>query len=844
VSRFRRSGRLLSGLLTAAVVAPVGLLLSGATGLPRNQVKLASGGAWLASPGQGLVTLIDGASEQVVGALRAPAAKAGDPLSVVQDGTSAFVANPAQGTVSRVDGGTYEASAAVQFAAPGRGLVAVLAGGPGLYVVDGQRRLASVADPRTLAVRTKLSLAARPGPDQSVVDSAGRLWVVDSGGLTWFDGGQKHVRTEVGDAGSRLVLVRGQPVLVDPRRRRLGRVGGDGTVGSWSCLDVRADDGAQVLGSSVAPRVYGVVPQSGSLVIGGLDQDDCATSVEVGRPGDDFGPLVEVGRFVFVPNRTSGRTVVVEVAAHQVVANLDVVAPGAKLELTAKDGLVFYNDLDGDRAGVIRFDGQAWRQGKALRKYDKADLGAGILTPAGQQGADKRPSPDRPDKPATPTQPRPEDPAPTTLPSDGQAPPLPGPPVVTGPQLPQPPGPPPPGASAPSTSDSPPAAAPVIQGITVNPPTVVRDQAATFSATVDNAPTGWHWVITDAAGTTLFESTDAGQTTYTPPAGTADDLTVTLTVSNAAGEGAPKSVPFQTTSSLTPQVNGPTASSDAPGIGEQVTFTASEAVAGDRGAWAWSVTSLDTGAVLVDHQAGDTGAPFRQGFDTAGRFRVTLSVSFDGATGTGSADVTVVDRCALTVTSGTVDLTGNTREGTATARWSNCQAGFQPPTVTLPPWLKQTSLTVSPAGATGTASVGVQLQDTPPNAADQPGVIVFTSGAVRVGGDVRLNAAPRLFALDCFRQPHQQTTIQIKVDYGNVDGVPGIPNAVMTMPGVITLNMNRTVGSSPPLYSTVVSEDGQSGGHVVPDGAPFSITVFDEWGRSDTVNATVSQCST
>jgi hypothetical protein len=841
VSRFRANGRLLlSGLLTAAIAAPVGFALAGAAGVPRTEIRLASGAAWLASPGQGIVTLIDGASEQVVGALRAPAAKAGDPLSVVQDGTSAFVANPAQGTVSRVDGRTYETSAAVQFAAPG-GLVAVLAGGPGLYVVDGQRRIASVADPKTLAVRSKLSLAAQPGPGQSIVDSAGRLWVVDRGGLTWFDNGTKHVRTEVGDAGSRLVLVQGQPALVDPQRRRLGRIGADGTVGSWSCLDVRAEDGAQVLGSSVTPRVYGVVPQSGSLVAGGLGVDDCATSMEVGKPGDEFGPLVEVGRYVFVPNRTSGRTVVVEVQAHQVVASLDVVTPGARLELTAKDGLVFYNDLDGDRAGVIRFDGEQWRKGRTLRKYNRSNLGAGILTPAGQDGKGKQKAPDKPARPRQPNQPDP-----TTPPADN-APPPPDAPAQTGPQLPSPPNNPgAPAAPAPpgSGSSAPPAVAPVIRGITLDPPTVVRDQPATFAATVDNGPTDWHWTITDAVGAVLFESTDPDRTTFTLPAGTADDLTVTLAVGNPAGAATPMSVPFRTTSSLTPQVSGPNASNDTPGLGEQVTFTATESVAGDRGQWVWTVTNLDTGATLVDSRSGPTGAPFQQAFVTVGRFRVSLAVSFDGATGTGIADVTVTDKCALSVTSGVLDLSGNTRDGTATAQWSNCVTpGFQPPAVTLPPWLKQTSLTTSPAGADGTVSVGVALQGRPPDGTDQAGAIGFRTGALSAGADVRLNAAPTLFDVVCSRQVGVATTFQAKVNYGNVDGVPNVPHVELEVNG-ISQDMQRTVGSSPPLYSTFISEKDPPLGTPLPAGAVFTIRVFDEWGRSGTATGNLDQCGT
>jgi hypothetical protein len=65
-----------------AVALPAVVLLARADGLPAARAEMSAGGAWLASPSQGIVTLIDGASEQVVGSVRAPAFRAGDDLSV------------------------------------------------------------------------------------------------------------------------------------------------------------------------------------------------------------------------------------------------------------------------------------------------------------------------------------------------------------------------------------------------------------------------------------------------------------------------------------------------------------------------------------------------------------------------------------------------------------------------------------------------------------------------------------------------------------------------------------------------------------------------------------------
>jgi hypothetical protein len=435
-SRFgaKRMGAI--GAAAVVLVAFLGVMARG-EGYEDSRMDLAGGGAWLASAQQGWVTLIDGPAEQVVGSVAAPGTKRGDAFSVIQAGASAYVANDTQGTVSRVDGGTYQASEPVRFGGTGGGgSFRLFAGGKALYVVDGLRRTASVTDPLSLRVRDTLSLTAQPGPDQSVVDNAGRLWVIDRnrGGLTWFDGG-KQVRPEVGDARSRLVLVKDRPVLVDVAGSRLGELSSAGTVESWSCLEVRAGDDVQLLGSATSSRVYAAVSGSGMLVSSTVGRDDCGRSVAVGKPGDKFGPLVEASGYVLVPNRTSGRTIVVDMRAGRVAADLAVVKPGSRLELLAKDGFVFYNDIDGDQAGVIRFDAGEWKLGRSLKKYDKSDTGRGILAPGGDKAQPNQPPTELPGK-------KDQGPSGQEQPPQQQVPPQP-----PG-QPPPPPPPPPPGAKS------------------------------------------------------------------------------------------------------------------------------------------------------------------------------------------------------------------------------------------------------------------------------------------------------------------------------------------------------------------------------------------------------------
>jgi Divergent InlB B-repeat domain len=291
----------------------------------------------------------------------------------------------------------------------------------------------SVADPVSLRRRELWSLAAEPGPGQAVMDAAGRLWVVDraGGGLTRLGEGGRAQSAE-GDSRSRLVLVQGRPVLVDLSGSRLGRLEDSGRVRSWSCLEIRPSDEVQVLGSASSPRVFAAVRATGTLVASGVDGDDCSRSVAVGSPGDVFGPLVESGGFVFVPNLTTGRAVVVDVAAWTATP-IDLLKPGKGLELLAKDGFVFYNDRDGERAGVISFDGRLWRAGKSLSKYDPSDTGAGLLAAESDKGkvGKSKPPPDEPRRKAPDERQPPEPPdtgQPQPPPADGDAAPPPPPP--------------------------------------------------------------------------------------------------------------------------------------------------------------------------------------------------------------------------------------------------------------------------------------------------------------------------------------------------------------------------------------------------------------------------------
>jgi hypothetical protein len=852
----RRSGgwwrpgarRAVSGGLTGLLAIPVVLALTGAGGLPRSRVELSGGGAWLASPTQGLVTLIDGASEQVVGSVRAPGARAGDDLSVAQQGSSAYVVNSARGTVSRVDGGTYEASAPVRFGGGGAGgLLQVYPGTTSGYVVDGQRRVASVIDPKTLRVRDRLALTAQPGPGQSVVDSAGRLWVVGAGGLTWFDQSGQHVQPELGGTAARLVLIGGHPVLVDLSRSRVGWLTDDGTISSWSCLQLPAGEQTSLLGSTSLGRVLAAVPATGTLVLSGSGNDGCGVTVDIGRPGDAFGPLVETGGFLFVPNRSLGRTTIVDLSSRQVVADLAIVKPGAHLELLAKDGVVFYNDLDSDRAGVIRLDGGKWRPGKALRKFNPAKAGDGLLLPGGNQAnggkpanqpGTKKPQP-KPDDPqqADPKNPDPGSTDPNQPPPDqsGPNPPGGGNPDPSNPDPNNPDPTPSPTPTDPGTGPPPPPppTPPVINSLTWTPDPVGRGQDVTFSADVTNT-TGatWSWVIVDPAnGSSLQQQATPDQATFNLPPGSPANLEIRLDVSNQAGAAPTMTKPFTTTSSTVPQITSLTANPDPAGIGQQVTFHAVESKVGanaDR--WVWVING--PGGASVSPQVAP-GVDLVETFDRAGQYTVTLTVEFDGATDRRSVPVTVADDATLTAVSGSpVDLRGGPQ--TVQVRLANSFVA-QTVQVTKAAWLSvsDTSIPVQP---NGTATVTVSVTGTPPADGVNGNALTFqlTNGQ-SVAYAVQVNIAPVITSMSCLATQLGQIPVT-HFSVSATDADPGTLTAVIHVASATFTMQRLSAGNGEALFGF----DRQI--NLVPKADTWTVVVTDSSGLQKTQTAPRNDC--
>ncbi|MBP2329882.1 hypothetical protein JOF56_010267 [Kibdelosporangium banguiense] len=397
-----------------SVTAVVAMLLGGIVvastgeGEPANDVRLLSGAAWLSSSKVGQVTLLDGSSAEV--AAQVQVASPGTALEVAQLGTTAYAVDQSAGTLRRVDGATFEIGAP---GAPIPGTSAGLTAMPGrdvLYTLDERRGVLANADPRTLARRGDLvPLASELSTGSAVVDAAGTLWAIDklTGDLTYVANGQRRVREKVAKSGaSMLAIVNGNPVVVDTTARKTIKIDrANGRTGGTIDLDLRPTDTVQVTGSTHSDKLY-VVASRGVLNVCDLAAETCESTIPL-NADSKYGPAVEAGNQVFLPDYSTGQVLIVDVARRQITAKPTVLSPPVPFQLLTRDGVVFYNDTNSERAGVIEFDGGIRR----AAKYDPADPGRGVSSPV-KPVKPQAPQPAQP-QPNQP-QPQPNQPAPAT----------------------------------------------------------------------------------------------------------------------------------------------------------------------------------------------------------------------------------------------------------------------------------------------------------------------------------------------------------------------------------------------------------------------------------------------
>jgi hypothetical protein len=468
----------LAGVLAVGVVVVVGA----GHGASTQSVRLLSGTAWLASRTVGQLTLLDGSTAEV--AAQVQVAPAGNVVDAVQDGHTGYGVDRTAGTIRRVDGATFELGPA-QSPIPdaGAGLIA-FAGPSSLYAVDTVRGALAAVDPET-GVRQgdPVSLATRPTTGGTAIDDAGRLWLIDNatGDLTRVAGHDSVTFRAIAARGNNVITIANdQPVIVNTDTRTATIVSPAGTTRGTFNLDLRSGDGVQVAGSPHANRLY-LVAARGLLTMCDLDVRTCATSIPL-TSGSTFGTPVEAGNRLFVPDYTTGQVWIINLADRGVVKT-GVLTPPAPFQLITRDGVVFFNDPETERAGVIHLDGTVAK----AAKYDPRNPGKGLDTPPADTSAPPLP-PTPSQTPPPPDQPPPSQPPPTT-PPPVQPPPNQSPP--TGDNS------PPTNTPTPPPGDPPPVAPTLRITVSNANPTVDDDVSIQVGTTTGETPTAADWDFGD-----------------------------------------------------------------------------------------------------------------------------------------------------------------------------------------------------------------------------------------------------------------------------------------------------------------------------------------------------------
>lgn len=290
-------------------------------GYPVEKVRLLSGAAWLPSSHTGQLTLLDGSSAEIAAQIQV--APPGHRLSVIQRATTAYAINHTEGSLRRINGGTFDPT--------------------------------PPATHRGLRTHTE-----QVGTQTAVLDDADRLWVLDTttGDLTWIKDGQPDTRRQASHPSQGMLVLAGSfPVLIDiPGRTAATLNPKTGNTENTTQLEVRPDDTIQVGGSPLSPRLH-VVTSRGVLRVCNLSSTSCENAVPLGETGADLGPPIEAGGRVFIPDYTHGRSGSLTCkktgrgTAHGA-------HPPTRFQLLSHDGIVFFNDPNSERAGIISHDGR------------------------------------------------------------------------------------------------------------------------------------------------------------------------------------------------------------------------------------------------------------------------------------------------------------------------------------------------------------------------------------------------------------------------------------------------------------------------------------------------------
>jgi hypothetical protein len=575
----QRSTRI--ALALAAVTSIAAAVLVAGPGYEPARVRMHSGAVWLASNLTGDVSLVDGATGEV--RAHARVAEPGTALTVAQLGGAAFVGNSRTGELSRVDSATERVTPAGADL-PANGALVVKPAPDVVHGVDVHSGTVVAVDPDTMrSSGERTRLAERLEPDSVVVDDLGRLWAIDAetGDLVWLAGGERRSRPAGARAG-RLTIAEGRPVLVDPQRDTAELLHpGTGVVAATVRPGLSAADVVAVSGSADRSRVLIANAGRGELVTCAFDTRSCADPVKIGAPGAELGSPVEVDDHAVVPDHSTGQATIVDLATGRVVAQRRLFDRPTRFELVVRDGIVFFNDPDSDKAGILDLSGEI----RTITKYTEEPA-------KGDEKPDSRAQPDPVTKVVQPEQ-KPSVPDQTVRPGKpGLVPPRPSIVVTPG-----------------------------------NRGEVGDEFELTVVAEPAVTATTWRFGDgTSGEGTTVRHSWRE-QGTFTVEA-VATFATGKKAVAKTAVTVDPAGAP--------PRIDRLTVARPKPVVGESVHFSADASGKPDR--WAWTVTRAGQPGPEITAQSPE----FDHRFTTPGRYTVSLTIARGGKTATSTHQFTVV----------------------------------------------------------------------------------------------------------------------------------------------------------------------------------------------------------
>jgi hypothetical protein len=360
VVRALRADRTVGCLLAVVVLlGSVAVLARGGVSAVVQQIS--DIGAWLSDVPTGTVVHANGLSGRLDARVALHNAQ-GHPLKVVQDDGVVFVTDTVTGVVSRIDPAKLLVSQSVRYDTAGTQIVV---GGGLAYVVDAEHGLVQQIDLTNLsAIGAPLQLPGHLGP--AGVDRHGTLWVAApaAGTLIPVTAGSTGIPVVVGRPGDglSLTIANGTPVVTDAARATMtvvSRDGGKVTVGlpasATKALTPATTDGT---------LVPVVTPGANQLVVVNTATGTPTSVTLADVSTDNLGTPAVLGHRIYVPDNSTGRLVVYDSAAGQLLDQVPVTTEPGRLEVFVKDGILWANAVNGPQAACVDQNGTVHHIGK------------------------------------------------------------------------------------------------------------------------------------------------------------------------------------------------------------------------------------------------------------------------------------------------------------------------------------------------------------------------------------------------------------------------------------------------------------------------------------------------